>query len=62
MFMSSSAYPLNIGLWYRSSYSVPNQQHRMKAYGELEVEFHEFLTSALEGGQILTSCIGLFAL
>jgi hypothetical protein len=34
----------------------------MKAYGEVEVYIHIFLTSALLGGELSASCPGRFAL
>jgi hypothetical protein len=36
------------------------KHHTMKAYGGMEVLLHEFLTSALDGGEWLTSRPGHF--
>jgi hypothetical protein len=32
------------------------EHHAMKPYGEMEVELHAFLTSAVDGGEWLVSC------
>jgi hypothetical protein len=38
------------------------KHHTMMTYGGMEIQFHMFLTSLLDGGEWLASCPGLFTL